>query len=195
MGRLRNICIWAALVLAVAVAIGAAMTSPLLQWRGPIYIAAGLAGVIALALMLFQPLLAAGYLPGLTAAHGRRIHRRTGLTLVLLIIIHVAGLWVTSPPDVIDALLFVSPTPFSIWGVIAMWGLFATVILVVYRRSLPLRPSAWRLYHRTLAAVIVTATVLHALMIEGTMEWMSKSVLCALVVIATALALISRRTL
>ena len=46
--------------------------------------------------------------------------------LVIAVVLHVAGLWVTSPPDVIDALLFVAPTPFSNWGIIAMWALFAT---------------------------------------------------------------------
>ena len=93
----------------------------------------------------------------------------------------------------IAALLFVSPTPFSIWGVIAMWGLFATTILVVFRRRLPLRPRTWRLSHRTLAAVIVLGSVVHAMMIEGTMEILSKSVLCVLAVIATAMVLAKLR--
>lgn len=185
MSRLRIVLFWSVLVIAVTVAIGAAATSPLLAWRDPVYIAAGFAGVIAMALLLFQPMLAAGYLPGLPAARGRRVHRWIGTALVLSVVIHVAGLWITSPPDVIDALLFVSPTPFSIWGVIGMWGVFATACLAAFRRRLHLRPRTWRLSHRSLAAVIVTGSVIHAMMIEGTMEKFSKSVLCVLVLVVT----------
>lgn len=189
MSRLRIAFYWTAFAIAVAVPIGAAVTSPLLQWRDPVYIVAGFAGVIAMVLMLFQPMLAAGYLPGFSGPLGWRVHRRVGCVLVVLVTIHVAGLWITSPPDVIDALLFVSPTPFSIWGVIAMWGVFATACLVTFRRRLQLRPRTWRLSHRTLAAVIVVGSVVHAMMIEGTMETLSKSALCALVVIAAVLVL------
>ena len=189
MSRFRIAFIWSALVIAVAVPIGVAATSPLLAWREPIYIAGGFAGVIAMVFILFQPLLAAGYLPELSIWRGRWLHRWVGSALVLSVVIHVAGLWVTSPPDVIDALLFVSPTPFSIWGVIAMWGVFATACLAAFRRRLQLHPRIWRLSHKTLAVVIVAGSVLHAMMIEGTMGTLSKSMLCAMVVVATLLAL------
>ncbi len=180
------IMIWTALAAALAVPAVAAAASPLLAWREPIYIAAGFAGVLALGLMLVQPLLIGGYLPGLPALRGRRVHRWTGGVLVLAVLIHVGGLWITSPPDVIDALLFVSPTPFSAWGVIAMWAIFAVALMVAFRRRLRLRPRTWRLGHTVLAAVIVVGTAVHAVLIEGTMETMSKVALCALVLLATA---------
>ena len=63
----RVTLIWAALAAAVCVPIAAAAASPLLAWRGPVYILAGFAGIIALGLMLVQPLLIGGYLPGLSA--------------------------------------------------------------------------------------------------------------------------------
>jgi predicted ferric reductase len=181
----RATLIWAALAVAVGVPLAAAATSPLLQWRDPLYIAAGFAGVVALALMLMQPLLMGGYLPGLPALRGRRAHRWIGGALVLAVGIHVGGLWITSPPDVIDALLFTSPTPFSAWGVIAMWALFATALLAALRLRLRLRPRAWRIAHTLLAVVIVVGTVVHAVLIEGTMETVSKAALCALVIAAT----------
>lgn len=81
-----------------------------------------LAGVTGLALMMFQPLLIGDFLPGFSLYHARRVHFWTGALLVAAVVAHVAGLWITSPPDVIDALLFISPTPFSAWGVIAMWA-------------------------------------------------------------------------
>ncbi|MEM1048544.1 MAG: ferric reductase-like transmembrane domain-containing protein [Pseudomonadota bacterium] len=184
MVRARAILIWAAVTLAVAVPIAAAAASPLLAWREPVYIAAGFAGVIGLALMLFQPLLMGGYLPGFEAYRGRRAHRWIGGAIVLSVVIHVAALWVTSPPDVVDALLFVSPTPFSAWGVIAMWAVFGAALLAAFRKKSGLRPRTWRIAHTSFAVIIVAGTVAHALLIEGTMETISKVVLCALVVIA-----------
>lgn len=189
MSRVRIIFLWTIITMVVAVSIGAAIMSPQLQWRDPIYIVAGFAGVIAMVLLLFQPILAAGYLPGVSVAHGRHIHRWVGKGLVCVVVIHVIGLWITSPPDMIDALTFTSPTPFSFWGVISMWGIFATACLAGLRRRLKLQPRTWRLCHKSLAAVIVIGSVLHALMIEGTMETLSKSALCGIVLVATALAL------
>ncbi|MCB1519325.1 MAG: ferric reductase-like transmembrane domain-containing protein [Hyphomicrobiaceae bacterium] len=189
----RTTLIWAALVAAVGVPIAAAATSPLLAWRDPIYIAAGFAGVAALGIMLVQPLLIGGYLPGLPAIRGRRVHRWTGGALVAAVVAHVAGLWITSPPDVIDALLFASPTPFSAWGVVAMWAIFAVAILAALRQRLGLRPQTWRLGHTVLAVVIVTGSVVHALLIEGTMETVSKAALCALVLLATIKVMTSLR--
>jgi len=179
----RAILIWAALAVALVVPIAASAVSPLLAWRDPLYIAAGFAGVVGLGLMLVQPLLIGGYLPGLPAHRARRIHHWIGGALVLAVAVHVVGLWITSPPDVIDALLFVSPTPFSAWGVIAMWAIVAVVLLVAFRRRL--RSRIWRLCHRSLVAVIVAGTVVHALLIEGAMETMSKMALCVLVLAAT----------
>ena len=88
-------------------------------------------------------------------------------------------------PDVIDALLFNSPTPFSAWGVIAMWAIFASALLAIFQRRLPLRPRTWRMIHTFLAAVIVVGGVVHSVLIEGTMETWSKAGLCVLVLAAT----------
>ncbi|WP_050927586.1 ferric reductase-like transmembrane domain-containing protein [Aestuariivita boseongensis] len=182
---MRAVLIWGALGAALLVPLWVAATSPLLAWREPIYIIAGLAGVIGLALMALQPLLAAGLLPGLPAPKGRRVHLWIGLAIVTAVILHVAGLWITSPPDVIDALTFRSPTPFAIWGVMAMWAVFAAALLASLRRKLRLPPRIWRRAHTALALVIVGGTSAHALLIEGTMGTVSKTALCLLVVLAT----------
>ncbi|CAM3171192.1 ferric reductase-like transmembrane domain-containing protein [Paracoccus nototheniae] len=184
-GTGRIVLIWGAVGLAIAVPVVIAATSPLLAWRDPVYILAGLAGVIGLALLLLQPLLAARLLPGLSAMAAARVHRWIGTALVGAVVLHVAALWVTSPPDVVDALLFRSPTPFSVWGVIAMWAVFASGLLAVGQRRLRLRPRTWRRAHVAAAAVIVGGTVLHALLIQGTMGVISKTVLCLLVLAAT----------
>jgi hypothetical protein len=177
--------IWVALAAAIGVPIAAAAASPLLAWRGAVYILAGFAGIIALGLLLFQPLLIGGYLPGLAARIGRRAHHWIGGALVVAVVIHVGGLWITSPPDMIDALLFASPTPFSPFGVIAMWAIFAVALLAALRRRWGLRPRTWRIAHMLLAIVIVAGSVTHAILIEGTMETVSKVALCALVLAAT----------
>jgi predicted ferric reductase len=181
----RAALIWAGVAAAICIPIAAAMASPLLAWRGPVYILAGLAGIVALGALLFQPLLIRGDLPGLPGSSARRVHRWVGGTLVVAVVIHVAGLWITSPPDMIDALLFASPTPFSPWGVIAMWAIFAVALLAALRRRLGLRLRNWRISHMLLAMVIVVGSVVHSMLIEGTMETMSKAALCALVVAAT----------
>jgi predicted ferric reductase len=178
----RVTLIWAALAVAICVPIAAAAASPLLAWRDAVYILAGFAGIVALGLMLVQPLLIAGYLPGLSAYRGRRAHHWIGGTLVVAVVIHVGGLWITSPPDMIDALLFTSPTPFSPFGVIVMWAIFAVALLATLRRRLGLR--RWRIAHMSLAVVIVVGSVLHGMLIEGTMETMSKAALCVLVLAA-----------
>jgi predicted ferric reductase len=175
----RVALIWAALAAVICVPIAAAATSPLLEWRGPLYILAGFAGIVALGLLLVQPVLAGGYLPGPSAYRGRRAHHWVGGAVVVAVVIHVGGLWITSPPDMIDALLFASPTPFSPFGVIAMWAIFAVALLAALRRRLGLR--RWRIAHMLLAAVIVVGSVVHSLLVEGAMETVSKVALCTLV--------------
>src|SRR3954454_4010415 len=179
MAPVRVALIWAALVVAISGPIALAMTSDLLKWRGTVYILAGFAGIFALGLLLVQPLLIAGYLPGFSAYRARRAHHWTGGALVTAVVVHVGGLWITSPPDMLDALTFASPTPFSPFGVIAMWAIFAVALLAAFRRRLGLR--RFRILHMALAAVIIVGTVSHAMLIEATMETVSKATLCVLV--------------
>jgi hypothetical protein len=188
----RFILIWVAVAAAIAVPLAAAAVSPQLEWRHPVYIAAGFAGIVGLGLLLVQPLAVGGFLPGLSAHGSRRLHRWTGGMLVAAVAVHVGGLWMTSPPDVIDALLFASPTAFSAWGVIAMWATSAAALSAALRRRLRLRPRTWRLGHAFLAMIIVVGTIVHALLIEGTMETVSKAALCALVLTATVAVVAGR---
>jgi predicted ferric reductase len=192
MSLVRFILIWAAVAAAIAVPIAAAAVSPQLEWRHPVYIAAGFAGIIALGLLLVQPLAVGGYLPGLSGLGGHRMHRWIGGLLVATVVFHVGALWITSPPDVVDALLFASPTPFSAWGVIAMWATFAAALLAAFRSRLRLRPQTWRIGHTVCAVIIVLGTAVHAILIEGTMETVSKTALCALVLVATVGSIFAR---
>lgn len=190
---MRTVLIWTALTAALAIPIAIASISPLLAWREPVYIVAGFAGIIAMALLLIQPLLIGGYLPGLSINNSRVGHRFIGASLVLAVLIHVGALWITSPPDVIDALTFTSPTPFSLWGVIAMWAVIVAALLAAFRRRLRLQPRHWRIGHTALAVIIISTSVLHAILIEGTMETTSKVALCIFLIIATFKAIIDLR--
>ena len=190
MTRLRVLGLWTALAALILTPLALAATSPLLAWREPVYIAAGFAGIAAMTLLLLQPLLAGDLLPGLARRTARQLHRLTGAAILLVLLIHVAGLWITSPPDMVDALTFTSPTPFSVFGVLAMWALLATALLAANRRRLRVR--TWRRAHLALAAIIIPGTILHAVQIEGTMEPLSKYALSAALALS-CLALLLRR--
>jgi predicted ferric reductase len=185
--------IWLGILVVIGVPIVVAATSPLLAWRSPVYIFAGFAGVIGLALLLVQPLLAANWIGGLGPMISRRWHRWVGVSLVIAVLTHVVGLWITSPPDVVDALLFRSPTSFSVWGVIAMWGLFAAALLASLRRRLHWSPLSWKRAHSAIAFGVVGSTVAHAMLIDGTMGDWSKAGLCILVLLAMFVGMVNLR--
>ena len=190
---MRNALIWFVVLSIIVVPLSFAASSPLLQWRDPIYIAAGFAGVLGMALLFCQPLLAQGLLPGISLLRSRRLHRLLGLALLLSVVVHVVGLWITSPPDVIDALLFKSATSFSLWGVIAMWLVFATSCFAVFRSKLRLSSRLWRRIHKAMGLVIVVCSIIHALLIDGTMELVSKIILCGVSALVTLMVVLKQK--
>jgi predicted ferric reductase len=194
-GRIYTVSIWSVLVAAVIGPVAIAATSPLLAARPGVYVMAGLAGIAALALLLAQPLLAARYLPGLQVMQARLWHRCVGTAIVIGVALHVGGLYLTSPPDTLDALFLVAPTPFSIYGVIALWGIALTIVLVVLRSQTWFGYHIWRIVHNALAAIVVVTSIVHALMIEGTMGSLSKQFLCLCVLTATAIVIAHLRVI
>ncbi len=182
----RGGLIWAGLALVIALPILAATQSPQLQWREPIYIAASFTGILGMAFMVLQPLLAGSWLPWFGGLRGRRFHSIVGGLIGIAVLLHVAGLWITSPPDVIDALLLVSPTPFSLWGVIAFWAVLISALGAYLRTPLRWRVRTWRLLHTVLILLIVPGTIAHVLLIDGIMEWFTKVMLCAVLGLVTA---------
>lgn len=163
-----------------------AALSPLHAGRQIAYVVAALAGVLALGLLLLQALLAARLLPALPWAKARRWHRWLGSALALAIALHVGGLYLSSPADVIDALLLRAPTLFSLYGVIALWAALLLALVAAMRLRLPLSYGKWRIVHSSLAVIVVLTTVPHALLIEGTMGLLSKWLLSIAVLLATA---------
>ncbi len=193
--RIPGLLIWAGLAMVMAVPVLLAATSPYLAYRNLPYIVGGFAGIFCLSLFVIQPLLAAAYLPGPGRASERRWHRRVGAAIVVAVLVHVGGLYVASPSDALDALLLVAPTPFSVYGVLAMWGVVATAVLVALRRRVGLRYATWYVVHNALALVVVVATVIHAVQIEGAMEIVSKWLLCLAALTATGATLLDLRVI
>lgn len=169
-----------ALAIMLALPVVLALFSPYLPYRSPIYLVAGFAGILTLPLLVVQPLLPiqpATQTPGSRAFRRRKWHRLLGPVLLVLTLVHVTGLYFTSPPDVVDALLLRAPTLFSVFGVIALWALVIVAILAALRRKLPAR--LWKALHLSGTAVITVSVVIHAVQIEGAMEPISKALISA----------------
>jgi predicted ferric reductase len=184
------VLVWCLVAAGMLVPVGLAAASPLQASREALWIFGGMAGVVALALLLVQPLLAAGLLPGPSLPDARRWHRWIGTTIVAAVILHVGGLYFYSPSDVTDVLLLVAPTPFAVYGVVGLASAVLTALLVALRSRLGFRYAAWRIAHNAVSAVVVVSSIVHALLIEGAMEIVSKAILCSLVVAATIIALV-----
>ena len=190
-----TVLIWCVFACAVMAPVLIAATSPLLSSREGVYIIGGMAGIVALALLLVQPLLASGYLPGISTTQKVRWHLCVGKLLVLTIALHIGGLYLTSPDDLTDALLLVAPTPFSVYGVIGMWAVIATAILVTAKSRIKLSYTTWHIAHNALAVIVVVCSVVHALMIEGAMNTLSKWFLCMCIALATTIVILHLRVI
>ena len=182
--------VWVLVAAGMLIPVGLAAASPLQASREALWIFGGMAGVAALALLLVQPMLAAGLLPGVATRVARRWHRLVGATIVAAVMLHVGGLYLYSPDDVTDALLLVAPTPFSIYGVIGLCSVALTALLVAIRSRSGMRYPTWRLLHNALSLVLVVSSIVHAVLIEGAMGVVSKGILCGLVFAATVIALL-----
>lgn len=182
--------LWPAITALVVWPVVAAAIDPLQRSRDALWVVGGLAGVVALALLLLQPLLAIGNKTGLQAGSARRWHRRLGMAAGCAVMLHVVALLIYSPEDIWDALLLEAPTPFSVYGVIALWSLLVSIGLAFAARRMRLATSAWRIAHSALALLITACGGTHALMIDGTMEPISKVVLVACALVATTVAIV-----
>lgn len=192
--RVKTLGLWSIVAISMGVPVALATTSPYLSYRSPIYIAAGFVGIIAMALLLLQALLSRPSPNFLSAAPARRWHRITGITITVLVLAHVGGLYIVSPPDTLDALMLRAPTLFSLFGVLGLWACLLTAGLAATRRRLHMRPTMWKRLHQGLASVLAIATVIHAVQIDGAMEPISKILLGATIIAVTAWVALSRRT-
>ena len=188
-GRRSRGLVWLGVILVAGVPAILAAASPLQHGREALWVVGGMAGVLAFSLLFVQPLLMATAPRLIAPAAGLRWHRRVGLAVMAMVVLHVVALYLYSPEDVADALLLVSPTPFSVYGVVGLGALGVTALLAATRRFTPLRAvPLWRLLHSLLAVMIVGAGAVHAMLIEGAMEERSKLAICIAAVAAVVLA-------
>lgn len=190
MSRCSKPLLWGLTTGLVLVPVILAAMSPLQSGREFTYVIGALAGVLALSLLFVQPLLVAGFLPGLMPSMEKRWHRRLGTVLVSAVGLHILGLYLASPDDMSDALLLVAPTPFSLYGVIALWAVALLGLSAVFRSRVRLRLRLWKVVHSALALIVVTASIVHAWMIDGTMNGLSKTISCVCIAMATVAALV-----
>ena len=180
-----RIAAWVAIAVIAAVPVVAAALSPLQAGRELLWVTGGMAGVVALSLLFVQPLLTAAVPVLLPAREGIAWHRWGGIAILAMVGLHVGALYAYSPDDVTDVLLLVAPTPFSIYGVISLWCVVLTLLLAATRRRLRLAHRQWRILHSVLAVAIVSAGAVHAVLIEGAMEEVSKLTVCAAALVTT----------
>jgi hypothetical protein len=72
-----------------------------------------------------------------------------------------------------------------------MWAVFISAVLALLRRRLHVRPLVWRRTHGLLAVMIMGGSVIHALLIEGTMEPVSKAILCIALLVVTLMVVVN----
>lgn len=169
---------WLVIAAVAIIPVVAAALSPLQRGREFLWVVGGMAGVAALSLLFVQPLLTATAPVLMQPARGLGWHRWGGIAIVSAVALHVGALYAYSPEDVMDALFLVAPTPFSLYGVIGLWCVILTGVLAAARRRLRLGHRRWRIAHSVLAVAIVSATAVHAVLIEGAMEEISKLAIC-----------------
>ena len=110
------------------------------------------------------------------------LHIVLGAVILVGVVWHVAGLWLTSPPDVVDALLLRSPTPFSIYGVVALWALMLAACAMALQRKM--HATRARALHTMLVALAAGGTVAHVVLIDGTLGTVSKIALSLALLLA-----------
>jgi len=74
-----------------------------------------------------------------------------------------------------------------------MWAVFGAALLALIRKQRYLSIARWRFVHGALALLVVVSSVVHALLIEGTMGTLSKVMLCAVALLVTLWTMIDLR--
>jgi predicted ferric reductase len=129
----------------------------------PLLLASTLCAALAVGALAVQPLFAAA------GARGRRAHRATGTVIVVLVLLHVALLFVLAPDDALFAMSPDGPTR-------ARMALIATVALLVAAVLGAIGPSSrvsrrtWRVLHAYLALLVVVLGVGHAVLTDGALD-------------------------
>lgn len=157
----RALALSVAVVTVVAVPLALALSDRHLAGASTALVLSTAAGTLAVSALAVQPLL----------ARGRRIarHQILGSVVLLLVLAHVAGLFVESSEDAWFALSPDGPTRARM-ALIATICLFGVVALGALRTRLPIAPATWRVLHAYLGGVVIALGVGHAVLTDGALD-------------------------
>jgi hypothetical protein len=172
----------------------AALASPLQVGRDAGWVLGAVAGAVALSLLAVQAALPTPWLDGVLARPWSALHRAVGLAVAAVVLAHMAGLYLSSPDDVRDALLLRAPT-YSRLGVLSAWTVGLSIALALARRRLGLTYSDWQILHSALAVAIVTTAVGHTVMIRGTLDGPAELLACGAALVAVSAAIVYQHVL
>ncbi len=126
------------------------------------------AGALAVSALVLQPLL---------AGRGRiSVHRLLGGVALVLVLAHVAGLFIVAPDDALFAMSPDGPTRARM-ALIATIALLAVVLLGVLRERLPMSGATWRILHGFLATLVILLGFGHAVLTDGALDGPGTAVL------------------
>lgn len=171
MAERRTLALGVAAAALVATPLTLAVTDRHLANASTALVVSTSAGALAVSALAIQPLL----------ARGRRIsrHQIFGSIALVLVLVHVAALFVESPDDARFALSPDGPTRARM-ALFATIALFGVVALGALRTRLPLSPAVWRVLHAYLAVVVITLGIGHAVLTDGALDGAGTTVLLSL---------------
>ena len=181
-GRARlGLALVAAVAAVVAVPLALALTDAHLAPGPPALVVSTAAGALAASALALQPLLAArarGSAAGLARRRLRR-HQVLGLTALVLVLVHVGGLFAVEVDDTLFAFSPDGPTRARM-AVIATLALAGVVALGLARGRVGLADGTWRALHAYLAVLAIALGIGHALLTDGALDGLGTPVLVGL---------------
>ena len=139
----------------------------------PLLLASTTCAAVAVGALAVQPLLAAAGPPA------RQAHRATGTVIVVLVLLHVALLFILAPDDALFAMSPDGPTRARM-ALIAMCALLIAALLGALGPTSRLSRTTWRVLHAYLGVVVIVLGVGHAVLTDGALDGAGTPLLLAL---------------
>jgi predicted ferric reductase len=155
-----------ALCASLAVLVWLTLSSAHLSAGPAVLIVSAVTAAVATVLIAFQPVLA---LLARSRSGAWRGHWVLGLAALVLVLAHLAALWLLSPEDVRFAVSPDGPTRARM-AVLATMSLVVVVVLGVVRRRSTVAPQAVRILHAFFAALALLLGVGHAVLTDGALD-------------------------
>lgn len=175
---------------AVAVMMWLTLTSTHLSAGPAGLVASAVTAAVATVLIAFQPVVA---LLARSRRSAWRSHWVLGSAALVLVLAHIAALWLLSPDDVLFAVSPDGPTRARM-AVMATLSLVIVVSLGIVRRRSALAPQAVRILHAFFAALTLLLGVGHAVLTDGALDGPGTVLLLLLAALGVAGIVAARTT-